>query len=259
MTSRRVVTDRAHRDSRLSFCQGHYRALVRPTVKFLARVHLGLLRASGGNLGHRLFGGRVVLLTTVGRRSGRQRTTPLAYMRHGDSLVVAASCGGSERIPDWWLNLQHQPLAVIEMYGVKSVVHARRAEDHMLGKLTPEFEGSFPQMLFYRRMTRREIPLIVLRPNPRAEVSDVGQSGGRRKEVDPAPGPNGCPFDRLSANRTDAGDQGQIERGHPTRRPGIHGRHRVEGSKPGGQAARRGGVAAAPISEPECRLLSDRR
>ena len=112
----------------------------------------------------------MVLLTTVGRRSGRQWTTPLAYIRHGDSLVVAASCGGSERIPDWWLNLQHQPLAMIEMSGVRSVVHAHRADDHILGTLNPQFEGSFPQMLFYRKMSRREIPLILLRPTPGTEV-----------------------------------------------------------------------------------------
>jgi len=161
------------RASRFSFCQQNYRALIRPAVKLCARVHLGLLRASGGSFGHRLFGGRVVLLTTVGRRSGRQRTTPLAYMWHGDSLVVAASCGGSDRLPDWWLNLQRQPLAVIEMSGVKSVVHASRAEDRMVGQLTPEFEGSFPQMHFYRRMSIREIPLIVLKPIPGAEVGSL--------------------------------------------------------------------------------------
>ena len=108
----------------------------------------------------------MVLLTTVGRTSGRHWTTPLAFMRHGDALVVAASCGGSDRLPDWWLNLQRQPVAVIEMSGVKSVVHAHQAADRMLGELTPEFEGSFPQMHFYRRMSRREIPLVVLEPTP---------------------------------------------------------------------------------------------
>jgi deazaflavin-dependent oxidoreductase (nitroreductase family) len=143
--------------------------LIRPTVKVLARVHLGLLRASRGSIGHRLFGGRVVLLTTVGRSSGREWTTPLAYMRHGDSLVVAASCGGSDRLPDWWLNLQRQPRAVIEVSGVKRAVHAYQAEHQMLGRLTPEFEDLFPRINFYRRMSRREIPLIILKPAAEAE------------------------------------------------------------------------------------------
>src|SRR5579863_9647753 len=76
-------------EPKISIFQRRYRALVRPTVKLRARIHLGLLRISRGGVGHRLFGGRMILLTTVGRRSGRERTTPLAYMRHGDNLVVA--------------------------------------------------------------------------------------------------------------------------------------------------------------------------
>jgi deazaflavin-dependent oxidoreductase (nitroreductase family) len=154
----------------VSFCQQRYRALVRPAVKVLARVHLGLLRIGAGGLGHGLLGGRVVILTTVGRTSGRARTTPLVYMRHGDCLVVAASCGGSERLPDWWLNLQHQPRALIEVSGVKSTVEAHIAENHLLSQLTQEFEERFPQMHFYKRMSAREIPLVVLKPSTGAEV-----------------------------------------------------------------------------------------
>ena len=91
-------------------------------------------------------------------------------MRHGDSLIVAASCGGSDRLPDWWLNLQRQPVAVIELSGVKRVVRAYEIEHPMLGKLIPQFEQSFPQMDFYRRISRRDIPLVILAPTPRAEV-----------------------------------------------------------------------------------------
>jgi deazaflavin-dependent oxidoreductase (nitroreductase family) len=157
-------------ESSIPFCRKPYHSLVRPAVKVVARIHLGLLRSCPGNLRHRFFGDRVVLLTTVGRRSGRAWTTPLAYMRHGDSLVVAASCGGSDRPPDWWLNLQCQPLAVVEISGIRSPVHAHMAENNLLSRLTPEFEESFPQMHFYKKMSTREIPLIVLQPTPGAEV-----------------------------------------------------------------------------------------
>jgi deazaflavin-dependent oxidoreductase (nitroreductase family) len=148
-----------------SFWRRRYRAVVRPTVKVLARLHLRLLRAGRGTIGNGLCGGRVVLLTTVGRRSGRERTTPLAYMRHGDSLVVAASCAGSDRLPDWWLNLQCQPRATIEMSGVKRPVHAHQAGYQTMRQLTPDFVATFPRMHFYQRMSRREIPLIVLEPS----------------------------------------------------------------------------------------------
>jgi deazaflavin-dependent oxidoreductase (nitroreductase family) len=162
--AKRDVGIRDTTEPRVSFCQQRYRVLVRPSVKLLARIHLSLLRRSRGGIGRHLFDGRMILLTTVGRRTGRERTTPLAYMRHGDSLVVAASCAGSDRHPDWWLNLQRQPLAVIEMAGVKSAVHAHQAENFMLSRLTHEFKESYPQMHFYQKMSPREIPLIVLRP-----------------------------------------------------------------------------------------------
>lgn len=158
----------------MSFCQRRYRAFIRPTVKVVTRIHLGLLRASRYRLGHRLLGGKIVLLTTVGRRSGRERTTPLAYMSHGESLVVAASCAGSDRPPDWWFNLQHQPEAVTESCGVKRAVRAHLAGSHAVGMLTPRFEQLFPQMRFYQRMATRQIPLVVLEPTSPAQAGRVG-------------------------------------------------------------------------------------
>ena len=177
-----MVRARDSTEPKVPFYRQPYRTLVRPTVKLLARLHLGLLRASRGGVGRGLFGGRLVLLTTVGRRSGREWTTPLAYMRHGEALVVAASCGGSDRIPDWWLNLQRQPRAIIDMAGVKSAVYAHRAESDMLSQLAPEFEEHFPQMRFYQRMSRREIPLIVLLPT-HALSTDAKPPGGRRENL----------------------------------------------------------------------------
>jgi deazaflavin-dependent oxidoreductase (nitroreductase family) len=178
----RAVRGPEVKDRKTSFGQNRYRALVRPTVRLVARIHLRLLRASGGNLGHRLFGSKVVLLTTVGRRSGRQRTTPLAYMRHHDALVVAASCGGSDRVPEWWLNLQSQPVALIERSGVKSVVHAYEAERDQLGHVTSAFEERFPQIHFYRAVSGRHIPLIVLEPHQRLR-SDGSPSVEHRDDV----------------------------------------------------------------------------
>jgi hypothetical protein len=88
-------------------------------------------------------------------------------MRHHDALVVAASCGGSDRVPEWWLNLQSQPVALIERSGVKSVVHAYEAERDQLGHVTSAFEERFPQIHFYRAVSGRHIPLIVLEPHQR--------------------------------------------------------------------------------------------
>jgi deazaflavin-dependent oxidoreductase (nitroreductase family) len=154
----------------LSFCERRYHAVIRPTVKLVSKAHLGLLRANRKPVGG-LFGDRVLLLTTVGRRSGRHWTTPLAYIRHGEALVVAASCGGSDRLPDWSLNLRCEPLAIVEMSGVKRFVVAHHAEHQLLGHLTSEFDATFPRMRFYRRASRRDIPLIILKPTTSLPVT----------------------------------------------------------------------------------------
>ena len=59
--------------------------------------------------------GRVLLLTTIGRRSGEKRTLPLIYVNDGDALVVIASNGGRPRHPTWFLNLQAHPEAEVRI------------------------------------------------------------------------------------------------------------------------------------------------
>src|SRR5215472_3386024 len=73
--------------------------------KRTGKVHAALYRMTGGRIGHSAGGVRNLLLTTVGRRSGESRTVPLTYMADGESYVLVASNGGSDRHPAWWLNL----------------------------------------------------------------------------------------------------------------------------------------------------------
>jgi len=70
---------------------------------------------------YRANGGKVqgpnplLLLTTTGRKSGQQRTNPLAYSTDGDRLVVAATKGGAPTNPDWYLNLLTNPIVTVEL------------------------------------------------------------------------------------------------------------------------------------------------
>jgi deazaflavin-dependent oxidoreductase (nitroreductase family) len=80
--------------------------------RLFGRLHTKLYKRLGGRfVGSVGLGRKVLLLTTTGRKSGKQRTTPLVYMPHGNDFIVYPSNGGKESPPAWWLNLQTTPTA----------------------------------------------------------------------------------------------------------------------------------------------------
>jgi deazaflavin-dependent oxidoreductase (nitroreductase family) len=130
--------------------------------KTLARTHIAVHRLTRGRLGCHWDGGDVAFITTTGRRTGRRHTTPLACIRHRDGIAVVASNGGSYRPPDWWLNLQDQPLAEIELAGTKHAVVARIAGPTEQAPLSDSFGRAYPRFERYRQRSRRAMPVVVL-------------------------------------------------------------------------------------------------
>jgi F420H(2)-dependent quinone reductase len=139
----------------------------------VSRLHGWMLRRTRGRLFSRnLFFAprqRVLALTTVGRSSGRERTTALGYLREGDAFVVVASNSGLDRPPAWWLNLEAHAAAEVNAAGERVHVRGRMASDDESERLWPRFLKQFPGFDDYRRYTPREIPLVVLEP---AEAGD---------------------------------------------------------------------------------------
>jgi deazaflavin-dependent oxidoreductase (nitroreductase family) len=133
--------------------------------RYAARVHVALNRRSSGRVGNRFRGGDVLLLTHRGRRTGRLFTTPLLHVRDGADLVVAASNGGIDREPQWWLNLQADPHAEVEVRGRRFAVVAGRAEGaerDRLWRLLPRLRfGGYDA---YQAKVSREIAVVRLRP-----------------------------------------------------------------------------------------------
>ena len=144
--------------------QETYSKCVRPAGSVMARIHVAVHRASGGRLGQRWRGGEVGLLSTVGRRTGLRRTTPLVCLRDGNDVMVVASNGGSDRYPEWWLNLQHRPFAELELAGSHLPVVAKPATPDRQSALSARFCEAFPRFAQYRARTERDIPVIVLHP-----------------------------------------------------------------------------------------------
>lgn len=124
-------------------------------------------RVSRGRALGTVAGMPVLLLTTTGRRSGRARTTPLTYFRDGADLVVIASNGGADRPPDWWLNLQQGPRAVVEIGTDKLAVTARTASAAERERLWPGITATYSGYAGYQERTTRQIPVVLLTPDGR--------------------------------------------------------------------------------------------
>jgi deazaflavin-dependent oxidoreductase (nitroreductase family) len=140
------------------------RLLVRAATKYLGAVHRLLYRASGGRIGGRVWGLRVVLLTTIGRRTGKARTVALCSLRDAEDVVVIASYGGLDRPPAWWLNLEASPQAELQTGRARRAVTARNASPDERARLWAEVTARAPGYMNYERRTTREIPLVILQP-----------------------------------------------------------------------------------------------
>jgi deazaflavin-dependent oxidoreductase (nitroreductase family) len=129
------------------------------------RLHARVLRATRGRVVDRNLIAprqRVLALTTTGRRSGASRSTALGYVNDGDNVVVVASNAGLDRTPAWWLNLQQDPSAEIDLRGERRPVTARRASAEEQERVWPRVLEQFRGFEAYDRYTEREVPLVVL-------------------------------------------------------------------------------------------------
>src|SRR5581483_11721454 len=115
-------------------------------------------RANGGKVGGPFADTPLLLLTTVGAKSGQPRTTPLAYVADGDRLVVTASNGGRDQHPAWYHNVLAQPLVTVELgaerFQARAIVADQTERDHLYARMVARNPG-FAE---FERSTSRKIP-----------------------------------------------------------------------------------------------------
>ncbi len=125
--------------------------------------HVRRYRETGGEVGHQWKrGSKVLLLTTTGRKSGQQRTTPLIYEADGDRYVIVASKGGAPDHPAWYLNLVEHPEVEVQVRGDVFRARARTAEGEERERLWELVNRQWPDYDSYQEQTDRRIPVVVL-------------------------------------------------------------------------------------------------
>ncbi|HTY16276.1 MAG TPA: nitroreductase family deazaflavin-dependent oxidoreductase [Myxococcota bacterium] len=136
-----------------------------PLIRAMSAANTWVYRLSGGRVGGRfLRGAPVLLLTTIGRKSGRPRTAPLLYLEDGDELVIVASKGGMSQHPVWFLNLEANPDVEVELGSTRRRMRARRASDEEKAKLWPRLVAMYRDYDDYQARTDRNIPVVILAP-----------------------------------------------------------------------------------------------
>ncbi|HEY4606789.1 MAG TPA: nitroreductase family deazaflavin-dependent oxidoreductase [Acidimicrobiia bacterium] len=143
-------------------------------VRRWSAIHKAMYRLTGGVVGRRLVDNDILLLTTIGRRSGRRHTVPLLYLSDRDRVVVIASYGGRDRHPEWYLNLVAEPMVVARIAATPRSFQARTASPAERGRLWPVVVAAYPGYAEYQTRTARQIPLVILEP-----LVETPRLGGR--------------------------------------------------------------------------------
>jgi deazaflavin-dependent oxidoreductase (nitroreductase family) len=149
--------------------------LVDVGFKAMNQAHRTVIWLSRGRVLGSAFGMRVVELHTLGRTSGRPRSTMLtAPLVDGDRVVLVASKGGDDRDPEWFRNLVAHPEIEITMAGRRRRMQARRASPEEKSELWPQVVSVYEGYSGYQRRTTRDIPLVICEPAP----PDTGKAAG---------------------------------------------------------------------------------
>jgi deazaflavin-dependent oxidoreductase (nitroreductase family) len=125
--------------------------------------HVRVYRETGGERGYIWRRGtEILLLTTTGRKSGEERTTPLIHRTDGDRWIIVASKGGTPDHPDWYLNLQENPEIEIQVKDEVIPVRASTVDDEERERLWEKMTEVWPDYDDYQSNTDRKIPIVAL-------------------------------------------------------------------------------------------------
>ena len=125
--------------------------------------HVRSYRETDGREGYRWRNGsEILLLTTVGRKSGQERTMPLIFREIDGDYVLVASKGGAPEHPAWYLNMREQELVDVQVKGDRFKARHRDAQGSERERLWELMNEAWPSYADYQARTDRQIPVVVL-------------------------------------------------------------------------------------------------
>ena len=132
-------------------------------MAWFSAFHVFVYRLTNGRVMGKFPTGRPdLLLTTIGRKTGKVRTVPLLFMPDGDRWLIVASKGGMPKHPAWYHNLKANPNVEIQIKDEVIPVQARVADAEERAELWPRLVEFFPGYAEYQKKTERTIPVVIL-------------------------------------------------------------------------------------------------
>jgi deazaflavin-dependent oxidoreductase (nitroreductase family) len=129
-----------------------------------SRDQADLIESSGGTEGTEMRGMRVIVVTSVGNKTGKLRKTPLMRVEHDGRYAAVASLGGAPKHPVWYHNLVTEPHVEVQDGPVKRDMRAREVFGDEKAEWWERAVAAFPDYAEYQKRTERVIPLFVLEP-----------------------------------------------------------------------------------------------
>jgi len=131
-------------------------------MRVFGALHANVYRLSGGKVGGVVGKAPILLLTVIGRKSGKTRTMPLGYSRDGERLLVVASALGAAKHPAWYLNLRANPRVTVNLGAATRPMVAETAGGEERARLWGRLIADFPFFVEHQQKTTREIPIVIL-------------------------------------------------------------------------------------------------
>lgn len=133
-------------------------------IRMAGLDHARRYAASGGQGEDATQGGPTILLTTIGRKSGKEVTTAVNYLARDDDIIVVGSLAGLSMHPHWALNLDKTPHGRVQLHERRWSVNARKVTGEERAKLWPTLVEHFPLWGHFQKYSDREFSVFILSP-----------------------------------------------------------------------------------------------